>query len=61
MSFASVSMAEVESESLPSLGREGVVRSKTLCFFFFLMEQERALGVRTTDDRAWVLRRACSS
>src|SRR6267142_6858695 len=64
----SVSMA-ADSESLSSLGREGVVRSRTLRFFRFLVERDpvrgeglgRDLGVRATKVRAWDSRWARSS
>ena len=56
-SSASVSMA---SDSLPSLGREGVVRSRMVRFFRFLTGREmeigdglsRDLAVRVTEARA---------
>src|SRR6266850_8477755 len=65
---ASVSMAKSDSEP-SSLGREGVVRSRTLRFLRFLVERdpatgdglERDLGVWATNVRAWASRQSCSS
>ena len=66
----SPSVSIADSASLSSLlGREGVVRSRTLRFFRFLAVRDpvigeglgRDLGVRVTEARAWESRRACSS